>query len=380
MTNHNFDKAYNFFNKTYPDEFVDIINQMEKLRKKALFKFIVITVFLFLIIPSIIFLTLFYINFTAFMVLVLFFIAPLPIGMACYIYLFMLYCEKFNINFTKGIKKLYLEKFLLAFGKIKWHCYENKLSTVSEINDNCLHDSGLFIDFNARHIDDEFSGKHNNINFAISESLLCDRRETRYGPMEVDIFNGIIIRFLINKEIKARTIISTKYNSTNKNLSPILLFSLPFFLCCTIFFYLNHAPEFAIGLIMVMIAIAVIIVSFEKKLNEYEEYKQINFESEDFMKRFDVSSSDQVESRYLITPTFMQRLMDLKTSFGNKTIKCSFFDNYLMLAISTRKNLFELGSLFKSYHNKDSLKPFFNELESIINMIEYFKLDENTGL
>ena len=377
MKNSNFDKTYKLFNNIYQDNVADIINQMEKLRKKALLKFVLKTFLLFFVVPFIIFLVLLYINVIAFMVLVSLFLFPIPIGMICYIALFIYYCKKANRNFTKEIKKLYLEQFLSAFGKIRWCCYENKLSNVSEITDSCLYNSGLFIDFNARYIDDEFSGKHNGINFAVSESTLCEKHDTSKGTIEVKTFKGIIIRFLINKEIKARTIISTKYNSTQKNLSPILLVSPLFFLFGAIILYLEHDPMSVLSLLMFIAGIVAIIISLKKNLNEY---KQINLESSDFMKRFDVSSSDQVESRYLVTPTFMQRLMDLKTSFGTKTIKCSFFGNCLMLAISTNKNLFELGSLFKSYYNKDSLKSFFNEFESIINMIEYFKLDERTGL
>ena len=104
----------------------------------------------------------------------------------------------------------------------------------------------------------------------------------------------------------------------------MLLCSPLLFLFGAIILYLDHDPMFVLCLIMFIAGIVGIIISLKKNLNEY---KQINLESSDFMKRFDVSSSNQVESRYLITPTFMQRLMDLKTSFGTETIKCSFFDH-----------------------------------------------------
>ena len=66
--------------------------------------------------------------------------------------------------------------------------------------------------------------------------------------------------------------------------------------------------------------------------------------------------------------------------FGAKKAKCSFFDDEIMFAISTNKNLFEIGSLFKSFNDPTSINAFYYELSSIYDMIDYFKLDEKTGL
>lgn len=70
----------------------------------------------------------------------------------------------------------------------------------------------------------------------------------------------------------------------------------------------------------------------------------------------------------------------IKTAFRAKDIKCSFYNNNLMIALSTNKNLFEVGSLFKSIKDKNCIKQFFIELQSVYDMIDYFKLNEKTGL
>lgn len=98
-----------------------------------------------------------------------------------------------------------------------------------------------------------------------------------------------------------------------------------------------------------------------------------------FSKLFNVESEDEVESRYLITPAFMERFLNLTTAFGTNKAKCSFYDNKITFAISTRRNLFEFDSLFKSLTNIKNIK-FFKELMSVIDMIDYFKLDKNIGL
>ena len=107
---------------------------------------------------------------------------------------------------------------------------------------------------------------------------------------------------------------------------------------------------------------------------------EIKLEDPEFNKKYRAYSSDQVEGRYLITPAFMERFKNIQTAFGTDKVKCSFFDNNLMFAISTRKNLFEIGNLFCSLENPKQLETFFNELTSIFMLIDYFKLNEKTGL
>ena len=108
--------------------------------------------------------------------------------------------------------------------------------------------------------------------------------------------------------------------------------------------------------------------------------KSVKLEDPVFSKKYKVYSSDQVESRYLLTPAFMERLNNIKTAFGVRKIKCSFYNDKLMFAISTNKNVFEIGSLFTSMESPKQFERFFNELASILMMIDYFKLDEKTGM
>ena len=76
----------------------------------------------------------------------------------------------------------------------------------------------------------------------------------------------------------------------------------------------------------------------------------------------------------------MERLNNLRTTFGTKKIKCAFFDGKIVFAISTPKDLFELGDFHRSLLNKKKVKEFYDEIMAIYNMIDYFKLSEKTGL
>ena len=109
-------------------------------------------------------------------------------------------------------------------------------------------------------------------------------------------------------------------------------------------------------------------------------FEKVELEDVEFDKRFKVASENQIEARYLVTPAFMDRLKSLQTAFGTKNVKCSFFDDKIMFAISTNKDLFEVGTLTVPLNNSKQMTEFFNELSSILQLIDYFKLDEKTGL
>ncbi len=69
----------------------------------------------------------------------------------------------------------------------------------------------------------------------------------------------------------------------------------------------------------------------------------------------------------------------MTTAFGTDKAKCVFEDSSITFAISTRNNLFELGSLFRSFTDSRSIS-FLNEFLSILKIVECFKMDEDTKL
>jgi hypothetical protein len=76
----------------------------------------------------------------------------------------------------------------------------------------------------------------------------------------------------------------------------------------------------------------------------------------------------------------MERFKNLHTAFGSCNAKCSFYDNKIMFSISTVRNLFELGNLFLPVNNVRYVNKFLSEISAIFDLIDYFKLDEKTGL
>src|SRR5436189_219873 len=65
-----------------------------------------------------------------------------------------------------------------------------------------------------------------------------------------------------------------------------------------------------------------------------------------FEKAFEVYGTDQIESRFILTPDFMERLLGLERTFQGKQLRCAFAGGEMFLAVAG-KNLLESGSMHR---------------------------------
>ncbi len=277
-------------------------------------------------------------------------------------------CKDVPKNFAMKLKCGCLRYVLKLFDDIKW---KNNAYVIGNIK---LNNSGLFGDFNRRQTDDEFVGSFKDVSFKICETAMQYESGSGKNRTCISVFKGVVISFKSNKTIKNRTIIATKGDLTKKN-SYLLLYISLIWIGFDLFL-----KSMNIVAVLVIVAIAALIIYFVSKNQEGEPLNEVTLEDPRFCKKFNAYSSDQVEARYLLTTAFIERFQNLNTAFGAKKAKCSFFDDEIMFAISTNKNLFEIGSLFKSLNDPTSINAFYDELSSIYDMVTYFKLDEKIGL
>ena len=99
-----------------------------------------------------------------------------------------------------------------------------------------------------------------------------------------------------------------------------------------------------------------------------------------FENKYDVFTDDEVEARYLITPSFMERMNNVKMAFEATGITCAFYRNKLILTIPTCRDLFSLCSLVKPIDDTRQYFQMYEEIISIIKLIDHFKLDQKIGL
>lgn len=227
-------------------------------------------------------------------------------------------------EFSQKFKRFTVQSVIDSFGNITY-------SNFSNISDEFLRKSLIINPFNSRLDDDCFEGWYKKVFYTVAESnFIGGHGKHTYT------FSYVLILFKFNKPIGARTIIAD-IDSFNK----FLMYGL--------------SPEEA-GL------------------------KEIKLEDVEFAKRYKAFSEDDIEGRYLITPAFMERFKQLRKIMKAPTTRCSFFDNYLLFAIPTFKNRFELANIFYTLKNPKRYLKFFQELAAIFAVIDCFKLDEKAVL
>ncbi len=175
--------------------------------------------------------------------------------------------------------------------------------------------------------DDNFDGTYRGVKVTICESQYSYTTGSGKGRRTVVIFNGAVVRLKMNKHFEGLTVIRPNWYS-----------------------------------------------SIQNKLEKVE------LEDVDFHKKFKVFSTDQIESRYLLTTAFMERFKDIMKAFKTERIYCSFYKDYVYIAPYTSKDLFSLAHLSKTLIDEEQYEVLFNEFASILALVDHFKLDKKLGL
>jgi hypothetical protein len=127
--------------------------------------------------------------------------------------------------------------------------------------------------------------------------------------------------------------------------------------------------------------------------------EKVSLEDPDFDKRFDVYSSDQVEARYVLTPTFMERISELamlmkhwgddpsniraQTAgllFSSGSFRCSFYNDSILLMVDCDKDLFAPGNLFAPAFHTNAIRCVLYQVHLIRGIIETLKLNQHIGM
>ncbi|MFT5789405.1 MAG: hypothetical protein ACI8SJ_001521 [Shewanella sp.] len=107
--------------------------------------------------------------------------------------------------------------------------------------------------------------------------------------------------------------------------------------------------------------------------------ERVKLEDPLFEKQFDVFSTDQIEARYLLTVTFMERLQALSSSFDNK-IQCAFYQDRLLIMLQSKENRFEMASIFKGATFEYEFSQINKEMKQLFAIVDVLKLDKSIGL
>ena len=370
------------FAKIYSIEIKHQMLEFENLRKNKLNKIILIECLLVILAGFSLFLG--YSSYLRVQIISNFIMNCILLSLA-FIVIGIFYIYDQNKKFSKELKSQLKREILKGFNKflkLYW-------TTQQTINSSELKMSGLFSNFDNIDKDDCFKGLYKETALAIQECILTQNKSVFWIA-----FRGVVVKFSSNKNFKGNTIISTKQDFNIKNIDiGTLFYSIPLlglgiyltwiigsrFFEELIIYGNTDTSILLIGLELLaipIVAIGCIVWIYKNKLF----LKKTELEDIEFEKKYNVQTTDEIEARYLLTPSFMERLKNIQTAFKTNNIKCAFSNDSIILAISTNKNIFEIGNLLTPLDDAKTLEIFFDELTSLLILIDYFKLNEHTGL
>ncbi len=106
----------------------------------------------------------------------------------------------------------------------------------------------------------------------------------------------------------------------------------------------------------------------------------IKLEDPEFEKIYDVSGSNQIEARYLLTTAFMNRLVEIsKTSEIGRGLIISFEQGNVNIGINSSKDWFDIP-VFRPSTDIKNYKSILKDIFEILSVIDTLKFDQKIGL
>ena len=96
-------------------------------------------------------------------------------------------------------------------------------------------------------------------------------------------------------------------------------------------------------------------------------------ENAEFEKEFVVYSNDQVEARYILSTSMVQRILDLRKNYNTK-VYLSFINSKVFLAFENSGNLFE-PKFKQSITDSDYIRVFYKELRDCLSIVDDLNLN-----
>jgi hypothetical protein len=99
---------------------------------------------------------------------------------------------------------------------------------------------------------------------------------------------------------------------------------------------------------------------------------KVNIVSPRFAKAYSLYSTDQIESRTVFDPIFIERFLELGEHIGSKWMEASFREDELLIMAHFNKNFFELRGLLRTNRPED-LQAIEEEIRHIFKISEILK-------
>lgn len=275
-------------------------------------------------------------------------------------------------KYKRDTKKMVMPK-ITAFFKNMTYQSEN-----GGVSASVIRESDLFEGMENVYYDDTFRGSRKGTKFQLGEQRVTTYVQTKNGRREVTMFKGIFLLFELGKKFKGQTVVKDKKGQW---LTFFFLFLGGTFLL--LLMVMNVKAFFTDGyvnwdfLLWSLTVIGAFLYGIFKN-----KYKKVNLEDVVFAKNWKVKATDQVEARYVLTPALMERMLKIKRMFYGKSVHFAFFNNKVLIAVGTNKDMFETTSLFTSALDYKKVREVIAQFYSVFAIIDEMKqkeLDANIG-
>ena len=260
--------------------------------------------------------------------------------------------------------------------------------------------SKLLSIFDKIEADDEFTGKYKNVQILVSEQKVSKiMTMTNFAKNSVlaffnrigfgyPVFKGIFILLHMDTRFEGQT---TVFDKKTMLKDAIFRSGLLSYVGVRYFFgalFLGLCGLLALVVfsclwlaVLLEALCGVLLYCFSKEAHRF--WKNENSEKDSkhrvsigfgaFSKGWDVYSSAQEEARFFLEFELEKQMLALKEAFFGEGIDFSFFDNNMLIAIHTKKDLFETTQLSTSALNYESVQEVINQIYSIYALIDILK-------
>jgi hypothetical protein len=263
----------------------------------------------------------------------------IPLVFTLFVILFACWCSQPILRYRSDVKKTIFPHIFSFFGD------DFRYAPESLVGIGSLEPSAILPAYDKAKLTDSIRGSHKNVTLDIVWAHL-----TRGKGKHNTVFKGVFILLSMNKSFSGQTIVKLE----------------------------NSAKKPPKGL------------------------EKVSLEDPRFEADFEVYSSNQIEARYLLTPSLMDRLRGLsdlywnarwKSKTGNSRLlglfknmaflQASFYNQNLLLMLpilNPKKQSFSTGSIFQPATFTEEIQSILEEMNLIFKIIEELKLHEKTGV
>ncbi len=205
--------------------------------------------------------------------------------------------------------------------------------------------------------EDYITGKHNNVDFEVSEIYYQSNQHAKKWYMFIIPFYAHT--YMMYRHIFKRFVKKTRFDFKG------------------LFFVADFHKKFKGKTIIVPDFLEKRMGYLAKKVQEanFKRDELVYLENPKFEKEFVVYSDDQVTARYILSPSFMEKIMALKEK-ANNTVYFSFKDSKIHVGISSIRDLFDF-TYKKNQDSKQQLKVIVNDINFCLEIIDELKLNNN---